>query len=396
MRKITIDEITSGMHLSKPLMSADGKVLLYEGIEIKERYIQYLRKQGLTSLFIVDSEPQAPEGANEDFYGAEYQKQAMAAAHEVVANFRVGRGISLDRVKHIVSDLINRLGQHPENMIHLLDIRRKEEYIFSHSVNTCILSVMTGLALGYDAERLDELGLAAMLHDIGKIKFSRNLARQFPAYLTKRERKEYQRHPFYATEILRENRGLSPDVVKACFQHHERMNGSGYPLGLKGDEISEYAKIITIADVYNRLIVGMPHRRPTPVYYATAILNKAAGEYFDPAIVDKFTRSVVVYPMGKSVRLSNMESGVILGVSMKSASTPIVRITSSRDGNYTNQIAELDLRKNPDLFIIDFEDIYQNYFQAYANNANFFRPIGQNYQKEGGNRFSRTTALPDG
>lgn len=373
MRRITIDEITPGMYLSRPLMSADGKVLLYEGIEIKERYIQYLRKQGLTSLLIDDSAAKAPEDAKEDFYGAKYQKQAMDAAQEVVANFRVGRGINLDKVKNMVSDLISRLGQNPEDMIHLLDIRRKEEYIFSHAVNTCILAVMTGLALGYDAKQLDELGLAAMLHDIGKIKFSRNLARQFPAYLTRQEREEYKRHTFYAIEILRENHNLSADVVRACFQHHERQNGSGYPLGLKGNDISEYAKIITVADVYNRLIVGMPHRQPTPVYYATAILNKAAGEYFDPAIVDKFTRSVAVYPMGKSVRLNNMENGVILGVSMQNASTPIVRIASSRDGNYTNRIAELDLRKNPELFIIDFEDINQNYFQAYTNNAKVLR-----------------------
>lgn len=378
MRSITLDEIQPGMYLSRPLMTADGKILLSEGIEIKERYIQYLRKQGLTSLFIGEPAVEATVKAEKRFYDAKQQKQAMDDAREVVNKFRVGRGINLDRVKNIVSDLIQQLDQNPENMVHLLDMRRKEEYIFSHAVNTCILSIMTGLAMGYNAKQLDELGQAALLHDIGKVKFSTYLARQFPEYLTKSGKEEYKRHTFYSWEILRESQNISANVVDACFQHHERWNGSGYPMGLKGNAISEYAQIISIADVYDRLIVGIPHRQVTPVYYAAAILNKAAGEYFNPAIVSKFTQNVVVYPMGKSVRLNTMQSGVILGVNINNTTTPVVRITSSRDGSYINQIAELDLQKNPDLFIVDFDDIIYNYVQAYSNHSPIYHPIGRN------------------
>ncbi|MDT8902944.1 HD-GYP domain-containing protein [Anaeroselena agilis] len=376
MRSISLDEIQPGMYLSKPLLTTDGKVLLYEGIEIKERYIRYLRNQGLTSLVIGEPVAGTSGKALDDFYDAEHQKQAIGSAREKVRSFRVGRDINLDRVKNIVDDLIERLAHSPEEMIHLLDIRRKEEYIFSHAINTCILSVMTGLAMGYDAVRLNELGLAAILHDIGKIKFSRRLARQFPDRLIRGEREEYRRHPSYAAEILSENKNLSAAIVDACFQHHERWNGSGYPQGLAGDAISEYAQIISIADAYDRLIVGMPHRHPTPVYYAAAILNKAAGEYFAPSVVEKFIRNVAIYPMGKTVRLNNEQSGVILGVSMNNTATPIVRIVSSRDGSYTNQIVELDLRKNPDLFIVDFEDI-NIYVQAYATHAQIYHPLGR-------------------
>lgn len=373
MRSMTIDEIKPGMYLSHPLLTADGKVLLSEGIEIKDRYIQYLRRQGITNMFIDDGGK-----AREAKAASEQQKLAMEAARQAVDNFRVGRGINLDRVRNLVSDLIQRIGQKPEDMVHLLTIRRKEEYIFSHSVNTCILSVMTGLAMGYDARRLDELGLAAMLHDIGKIRFSKRLSRQFPEQLTKSDKEEYRRHTFFALEILRESPHISENILNACFQHHERWNGSGYPMGLKGDAICEYAQIISIADVYDRLITGMPHRRPTPVYYAAAILNKAAGEYFNPAIVNKFNQNVAVYPMGKSVRLSNMQSGVILGVSLKNANTPIIRITNGPDGSQANQIAELDLEKNPELFIVDFEDINYNYVQAYNYHSPVFHPVGRN------------------
>lgn len=368
MHSVTLDEIQPGMYLSKPLFSAEGKVLLHEGIEIKERYIQYLRNKGLTSLFIGDPHIQDVIEPEEDFYSAQHRQAARDDAREVVEHFRAGKGINLDRVKKLVSEWIDQLGQKPENMINLLDIRRKEGYMFSHAINTCILSIMTGLAMGYDTKQLDELGLAAILHDVGKIKFSKKLARQFPYYLTKNEREEYRRHSFYTLEILRENHTLSPEIVNACFQHHERWNGSGYPMGLKGNAICEYAQIISIADVYDRLIVGMPHRLPTPIYYAVAILNKAAGEYFNPAIIDKFNQNVAIYPMGKTVRLNNQQSGVILGVGIKSRTTPVVRITSSKDNNHINKIVELDLKKNPELFIVDFEEIYA-YSQVNADRA---------------------------
>ncbi|XER08076.1 hypothetical protein SRRS_36900 [Sporomusa rhizae] len=369
MYSITLDEIQPGMYLTRPLISADGTVLLHEGIEMKERYIQYLRNSGITSLFVGEPEIDVAKEADEHFYDEEHRQATVNAAREVVDQFCVGKGINLSRVKNFVNDLVNQLGQKPENMLHLLDIRRKEEYMFSHSVNTCILSVMTGIALDYTTEQLGELGLAALLHDIGKTKFSPQLAAQYPNYLTRQDKEEYRRHTFYALEILRENHNLSEDIINACFQHHERWNGSGYPMGIKGDAICEFAQIISIADVYDRLIAGMPHRRPTPVYYAVAILNKASGEYFNPEIVEKFAQNVAIYPIGKTVRLNNQQSGLILGVGIKNKTTPVVRILASSDRGSINQLVELDLEKNPDLFIIDFEEVYSTQAQSYADSA---------------------------
>jgi HD-GYP domain-containing protein (c-di-GMP phosphodiesterase class II) len=368
MRSITLDEIEPGMYLSKPLITADGTVLLHEGIVMKERYIEYLRNKGFTTLFVGDLQIEEKAKIEEDFYSPRNKKEALGAAREVINNFSVGKGLKLDNVKNLVSEWIHHLGQKPESMVNLLDIRRKEGYMFSHAINTCILSIMTGIAMGYDAKQLDELGLAAILHDVGKIKFSQNVAQQFPNYLTKKEKDEYRRHPFYSLEILRENYSLSVNVLNACFQHHERWNGSGYPMGLKGNDICEYAQIISVADVYERLIVGMPHRLPTPVYYAVAILNKAAGEYFNPAIIEKFNQNVAIYPIGKTVRLSNQQSGVILGVDIKNKTTPIVRITSSQDKNDIDQVVALDLMKTPGLFIVDFEEV-SSYSQTYADRA---------------------------
>ena len=355
------------MYLSQALIATDGTVLLHEGIVIKERYIAYLRNKGFTSLFIGDPEFEDVLKVKEDFYSLICQQEAIGAAQETIRQFSVGKGVKLDSIKKMVSEWINQLGQKPERMVNILDIRRKEGYMFSHAVNTCILSIMTGLAMGYDNKQLDELGLAAMLHDVGKTRFSKSMARQFSYHLSESEKREYKRHSFYSVEILRGDYNVSPNVLTACFQHHERWNGSGYPMGMKRDEISEYAQIIGIADVYERLIVGMPHRLPTPVYFATAILNKAAGEYFNPAIIEKFNQNIAIYPIGKTVRLSNEQSGTILGVDMKNKNSPVVRIASDQEEN--RQVVELDLLKNPGLFIVDFEELPPSYSQVYADQA---------------------------
>lgn len=354
MRRIALDEIQAGMSLSRPLIASDGTVLLHEGIEMKDRYIEYLRKQGITDLYV--DEQDTKDIIVEDVIDAKLRQTAMKTAFDMVHDFHGGKGVNLDKVKAVVCDMIEQLGKNPENMVHFVDLRRKDDYMFSHGVNTCILSVMTGLALDYKEEQLEELGLAAMLHDIGKIRLPKKLSMKNPVHLTDEEMDEYRQHPFYALEILQENPAMSTNVVNACFQHHERWDGSGYPMGLKGAVISEYAQIIGVADVYDRLISGTPHRRPTPVYYAVAILNKAAGQYFNQAIVEKFTENIAIYPIGTTVMLNNNLTGVIIDVDKNSKTTPLVRVLSGEDTTKVNQLIELDLRKNPDIFIVNFKE----------------------------------------
>jgi HD-GYP domain-containing protein (c-di-GMP phosphodiesterase class II) len=353
MRRISLESIQAGMYLSKPLIASDGMVLLHEGIEIKERYIQYLCKLGITELYIDDQETK--DIVVEDVITSDLRQEAMKTALTIVNEFHVGKDVELEKVKTVVSEMIDQLGQNPDIMVHFIDIRRKEDYMFSHAVNTCVLSVMTGMSLGYDEQQLEELGLAAMLHDIGKIRFPHKLARKNPGHLSDEEKEEYRQHPFYALEILKEQHAsLSMNIVNACFQHHERWDGSGYPMGLEGKVISEYAQIISIADVYDRMTAGTPYHQPTPVYYAVAILNKAAGQYFNPAIVEKFTENIAIYPIGTTVKLNNNQIGVIVDVNKNSKTTPVIRIISSEDSTKVNQLIELDLKQNPEIFIVDF------------------------------------------
>lgn len=353
MRRIPLNALKPGMHLSQALVAPDRTVLLHEGIELKQRYLEYLRNQGITYLYIDDAPP-APSPVKEPSQ-TELRQQAKQTARKVIHDFRLGKGVPLDKIKDLVNNLVSRILDNPETMHHLMDIRQKEDYMFSHAVNTCLLSVLTGTAMGYEAHRLEELGLAAMLHDVGKIKFTKRLSAQFPRRLTAQEKEEYRQHPFYTLEILKENKSLSMDIINACFQHHERWDGSGYPMGISGDVIHEYAQIISIADVYDRLITGLPHRKPTPVYYAAAILNKAAGTYFNPEIVAHFTKSIAVYPLGSTVKLDNNQLGLIVEMTGPNNTIPVVRILADEDSTHLNQLLELDLNKNPEHFIIDFD-----------------------------------------
>ncbi|MDU2064205.1 MAG: HD-GYP domain-containing protein [Sporomusaceae bacterium] len=369
MRSISLDQIAPGMYLSQPLLADDGTILLHEGIVMKDRYIEYLKNRGFTTLYVGEPQMSVMETTNDMLYGLKQQQAAIGAACDLVDQFQVGKDISLTKMKGFVTNWIIQLADDPRSMMKLLDIGRKAGYMFSHAVNTAILSIMTGLALGYEEKQLNDLGLAALLHDVGKIKFPPKVAEQFPDRLTPGEQEEYKRHPFYSLEILRENHTVSVDVLNGCFQHHERWNGSGYPMGLKGDSISLYGQIIGIADVYERLIVGMPHRLPTPVYYAAAILNRAAGTYFNPRLTEIFVQNVVVYPIGKKVWLNTQQEGLILGVDIHNKTTPVVRILSQAEPGQSERVFSLDLAKNPGLFIVDFAEESPCYSQLYAEQA---------------------------
>jgi hypothetical protein len=151
MRRIPLNALKPGMHLSQALVAPDRTVLLHEGIELKQRYLEYLRNQGITYLYIDDAPP-APSPVKEPSQ-TELRQQAKQTARKVIHDFRLGKGVPLDKIKDLVNNLVSRILDNPETMHHLMDIRQKEDYMFSHAVNTCLLSVLTGTAMGYDAHR---------------------------------------------------------------------------------------------------------------------------------------------------------------------------------------------------------------------------------------------------
>ncbi|MDD4600442.1 hypothetical protein SDC9_05960 [bioreactor metagenome] len=350
MRRILLDNITSGMKLAKPLYSAEGMILLNAGIELKERFIGRLHELDVTYVYIEDdltNDIDIPDIINE-----KTRVESIATAKNIIENIKVGKGVDADQAKKVTNLLVDELARNHGTLVNFIDMRTQHDYLFGHSVNVCVLSIMTGLSLGYDELRLRDLGVGALLHDVGKTQLPVELLNK-TGRLTFEETLEIKKHPLLGFEILRKNPDISLVSAHCAFQHHERFDGSGYPRSLKGNDIHQFAHIVAISDVYDALTSDSSYRKAMPVYEAVAIVSKAAGSYFDAELVNKFTENIATYPIGSVVRLNNHQFGVVVDISREYKNKPVVRIIRDENKQPINKLIEIDLAKHPRLYIAD-------------------------------------------
>jgi len=350
MRRILLDNVASGMKLARPLYSAEGKILLNAGLDLKERYIERLRELDITYVYIEDeltSDIDVPDVVSE-----KSRLEAITTAKSIMEDLKLGKKVDAARAKKIVNNLVDELCRNNGVLVNFTDMRTRSDYLFGHSVNVCILSVMTGISLEYDEMRLRDLGVGAMLHDVGKVELSPELLAKADR-LNASEITDARRHCELGFEILRQNPDISLMSAHCAYQHHERFDGSGYPRSLKNGEIHQFAQIVALADVYDALTTDATYRQAVPVYEALAIITKAAGVYFDADLVDHFTGNIAIYPIGSVVRLNNNEIGVVVDISKEFKNKPVVRVIMDANQLRSSKLVEIDLSKNPRLYIAD-------------------------------------------
>jgi HD-GYP domain len=350
MRRILLDNVTAGMKLAKPLYSADGKILLNAGLEVKDRYIDRLHDLEVTYVYIEDeltTDIDVPDVVSE-----KTRIEAVASAKQVMDKIKVGRQVDAAQAKRIANTLVDDLCHSQGMLVNFVDMRTKADYLFNHSVNVCILAIMTGLNLGFDELRIRDLGVGALLHDVGKLSVAPEILNK-TGKLTPDELVEIRKHPEYGFDLLRKNPDISLLSAHCAYQHHERYDGSGYPRRLANNEIHQFAQIVALADVYDALTSDVTYRKAVPVYEALAIIVKAAGTYFDPELVDHFAGNIAPYPIGSVVRLSNNKTGVVVDISHECKTKPVVRIIADEHKKRLDKIVEIDLSKNSSLYIAD-------------------------------------------
>lgn len=231
----------------------------------------------------------------------------------------------------------------------LSDYSELQDYLYCHIVNVCFISIEIGLGLGYDRSRLIELGIAAFLHDIGMIKYLDIIKKA--EKLSEQDYNKVKEHPKSGLDILNELwKELPPVVLDVVLQEHERMDGSGYPRGIKNDDISEYAQIVGLVDVYEAMIHRRPYRdKFTPSETINKILNNKNA--FGYKIIKVLIERIGIFPLGSLVRLNTQEIGVVFKDNLKSPLRPVVNIIYDPNGKQLKQPKQIDLSNNPVIYI---------------------------------------------
>jgi len=265
---------------------------------------------------------------------------------------RIRRGMTIDI--HPVAEVMGRLIK--ENLVTdeitqgITLMSGGEEYYVSHAVNTAAYAVRVGRGLGYDFDSLRELAMAGFLCDIGLFKIPEEIINK-QGKLSPEEVELIKSHTEIAQELLAPVASQYPAMLRAIVEHHERENGQGYPKGLKGEEISEFAKIIGICDSYVAMTHNRPHKKALIQTETIRELVSMKGNFFSARIIKAFLDEISIFPIGSYVVLNNKMIGMVVATNRYSPFKPVIKILYDEHGRKFENPRVVDLMTNPVLNI---------------------------------------------
>lgn len=348
MRRVIVDTVPVGAKLARTVFSSDGGVLLMQGVELKQSYLDLLKKRGITEIYLDDDLSEGIEV--HDVVNETTRNEAVSLVKKIMTGYSFSDSIDVERVKEVVNKIVDELLTSDDILYNLTEIKTVDDYTFEHSVSVCILSLITGIGLGMGTTQLRELGLGAILHDIGKLCIPREILKK-PSQLTVEEFEEIKKHTVLGYELLKKSGQLCLVSSYIALGHHERYDGSGYPLRLKNEEIQMYARIVAVADVYDALTSDRVYRKKLKPHEVYDYITSMGVHHFDPLVVENFVKFVTVYPVGSGVLLNTGERAIVVEHNLKMPTRPLVRIVY--DENMKRRSNELDLSQEREVFIVD-------------------------------------------
>ncbi|MGE5543820.1 MAG: HD-GYP domain-containing protein [Bacillota bacterium] len=344
MRRVSLEYLKTGMKVGRTIYNTDGRPLLVSGMVLNEKYIKRLRDYGIGSVLIKDDmldEIEEPP----DVISEQTRLESVKTVKEIFKNLENKKRFDLRSVQNTVNNLIDEVLSNHEVLVNFTDIRSFDDYTFSHSVQVCVLSIITGISMGLDQIKLKELGTGALIHDIGKTRLGKELLNK-PGALTMEEYEEIKRHPEHGFDILRANREISLLSAHIAFQHHERWDGQGYPRGLRGQDIHLYSRIVSVADVFDALVADRPYRKAYSTCQAVSLMRRMSGSQFEPNTLEALLANIAEYPIGSVVALSSGEVGVVVDTNKEMPTLPVVRVIFNKRWKPLSVIREIDLTKD--------------------------------------------------
>jgi putative nucleotidyltransferase with HDIG domain len=348
MQRVSLAVLQPGMTVASNVRGADGRLLVRSGMVLTDSSIRKLNNLGIGSVYIKNplfESIDVPELVREDTRVKLIQELQTAFA-DYQKNGDLDTLALRSEVKNMVAEIIGNR----ESMIHTFDLRTYQDYVYAHSVNVAIISVLIALNLDYNEAKLIDLALGALLHDIGMLTVSKEVILKV-GNLTPAESEAMQRHANEGFEIVRKRREISTLAAHVAFQHHERFDGTGYPRRLKGEEIHEYARIVAVADIFDALIADRPHRKGMLPHEAYEIMMTLADRYIDKTILDIFLANVAIYPIGTVVQLSGGETAVVARVQPRLQARPVVKILLDAAGAVVKDSPDFDLSQHLTAFV---------------------------------------------
>ena len=378
LKRISVHQLTLGMHLkefcgswmehpffrSSFVLTDEADIAAILGSTIKEVWIDCDKgldvASGEAAVSEFESETQVEEelmpianeqrqvapvsAAQEMDRAANICRRSKQAVISMFAEARMGNTLEVGGAKLLVEEITDSVSRNPGALISLARLKTADDYTYMHSVAVCAMMVALAKQLGLDETQTRAAGLAGLLHDLGKAVMPMDVLNK-PGKLTDGEFSIIKSHPVEGHKMLLGGVNVDPVAIEVCLYHHEKMDGSGYPDGLKGDQISLWARMGAVCDVYDAITSDRPYKSGWDPAESLRKMAEWTKGHFDPRVFQAFVKAMGIYPVGSLVRLSSGRIGVVMEQTVKSLTVPRVKVffSTKTDMRILPEIIDLSL-----------------------------------------------------
>ncbi|MBP9907500.1 MAG: HD-GYP domain-containing protein [Rhodoferax sp.] len=275
-------------------------------------------------------------------------QESKAAVVSMFEEVRMGKAVDVGGARQLVEDISDSISRNPGAIISLARLKTADDYTYMHSVAVCAMMVALAKQLGLDDAQTRSCGMAGLLHDLGKVAMPVDVLNK-PGKLTEAEFDIMKQHPGEGHKMLLAGSGVDPVALDVVLHHHEKTSGTGYPKGLKGDQISLYSKMGAVCDVYDAITSNRPYKAGWDPAESLRKMAEWANGHFDLMIFQAFVKSMGIYPVGSLIRLKSGRIGVVMEQSSRSLTTPIIKVFYSTKAEMRIPPVIVDLSKTTEV-----------------------------------------------
>jgi HD-GYP domain-containing protein (c-di-GMP phosphodiesterase class II) len=343
MREISIEQINSGQKLAEQVTTSLGGSLLVKGHVLSDADIEVLQAFFIKRVMVETStqevnkksvgeekktevkeeEETKAENSKEADFDQEYQ-QVVKKTEKMFLNIQGGTIVPIIDIRQYLIPFVQRALQQQGLILTIYKLSNKNSYFYHHAVSVSILVSLLARKIGFDSKEIPQIALAGYLHNIGQLRIESNITNK-PVALTRDEFQEIQNHPSYGYQMLKKASGISEGVVLAALQHHERVDGSGYPLGAKSGKTHPYARMVAIADIYYAMCSERMFKKAiSPFLVIEQLKNDSFGK-LDPTYVHHFLELITnQVTIGTKLKLSDGRLGEVVYIDKNHPTRPLV------------------------------------------------------------------------
>ena len=347
MLRLPVSKLKDGMVLGQSLFNTAGGSYLVKGQPVTIDYIRKLRQIGIQSVTVTSMDPAHKLPPPPDVIEEKTRINAISTVYNTFQSIEENGTLDTTALQRVTDSIVFDLFENRNNLVQLTDIRAHDAYTFAHSVNVAVLSAMMGMLRHMPRDEISLITLGGLLHDLGKVDVSSAILTKNRG-LSDREFKIMKNHPLDGSRRILNVSDLPKKSILAAIaaQHHEHIDGSGYPNGITGNEMHHYAKITAIADVYDALTSERPYKKAYMPNIAYNIMHNINKGQFDQDLLDTFFNNVALYPEG-AVLKTTFGFAVVKESRFGRTTTPIIILFADTNGKLLNERSVIDLYETP-------------------------------------------------